>query len=221
MVPTREFKRGMTTVIVGATRDMQAALVAAAKRERDRVLAEQTARAGGIAPTWVQVVDGRRNAPLETVRHDGVVVFQWNYMREIALRAAEFMRRFGPDGPPDETGDWPTSVRVYADDVEVDPRDPRSIPHGTAYVEVQPTVIYARRLEVVTGFVVNEPGSHFLAGLAQDLHAEYRHVARVALTFTERDGGHVLPARPGHRDRRRRAATAMRYPAIQIRRVRG
>lgn len=180
-------------------------LIQVAEEVRDRVLREQTARAG-IAPTYRQYVDGREGAPLQAVKPIGTVVFEWDYVREIASQAIKLLR----DAGPEVEGDWKKSIAAFADDVEI---DPETIPARARSVVILPTVIYARYLERVENF--SAKGFGLVAHIALDLKRLYRQVARVDFTYSSL--GHEEVAAAEARMKGARKEQAMRYPTILVR----
>lgn len=184
-------------------------LVQTAERVRDATIGEQRSRAG-VAPDYVQIVDRKRGAPLTDVRPDGVIVFEWIYLNEIAQVAVDMLLARGPQ----QSGDWKKSISVFVDDVKV---AADRIPKTAQLIEVAPLIIYARRLEIGRDrkggpFVVNAP-PHLVQETALMLAAQYRRVATIKHSYVQLQGDVS-----GLRGRARNKAQAdMRYPCIQIR----
>lgn len=184
-------------------------LVETAEQVRDEVIATQRQRAG-VPPAYEQVVNRVRGAALETVRPDGVIVFEWSYLREIASEAVRLLTERGPK----VSGDWKKSITVFVDDVAA---PLTAINARTLLVEVSPIIVYARRLERGLDkqggpFVVNAP-MHLVHDTANQLRAFYRNVANIKPTYVQMEANTA-----GLRGRARaRAQAEMRYPAIEIR----
>ena len=206
--PRPALKAFTERVVVGGRGHAQdvakAALIRTATEVRDRTIKEQTARAG-IAPTYQVYVDGKEGAPLSAVKHDGMILFEWDYVREIASEAVRLLR----DAGPEMKGDWKRGISVFADNAEV---DPTAIPNGAKLVEILPTVVYARYLERVENF--SAKGFGLVAHIAIDLGKLYHNVARVRFSYTTFEGGgEDMAVKP----RKGKPAEPMRYPAIIVR----
>lgn len=184
-------------------------LVETAEKVRDDVIAKQRQRAG-VPPAYEQIVNRVRNAALETVRPNGVIVFEWSYLREIASEAVRLLTERGPE----LAGDWKKSITVFVDDTAA---PLTAINAMTKLVEVSPVIVYARRLERGLDkkggpFVVNAP-MHLVHDTANHLRAFYRNVANIKPTYVQMEANTA-----GLRGRARaRAQADMRYPAIEIR----
>ena len=184
-------------------------LVQTAEQVRDEVIGRQRQRAG-VAPAYEQVVNRVRNAPLNTVRPDGVIVFEWSYLREIASEAVRLLTERGPE----LSGDWKRSITVFVDDTAA---PLTAITARTQLVEVSPVIVYARRLERGLDkkggpFIVQAP-MHLVHDTANHLRAFYRNVANIKATYVQLEANTA-----GLRGRARsRAQAEMRYPAIEIR----
>lgn len=188
----------------------RAAMVRVAQAEQRRVRGEQSGRAG-IAPTQETVVDGRRGAPVESVRADGYILIEWGYVREVALVALQALRAAGPD----VAGDWKSTLAVLADGTGI---DPARIPHAAREVLVVATVPYARRLEIGKTkrgdpFVLDDEDYRLLERTAKRLHRQYRQVAKIDFTYVDLEGAYSLTNRSA---RRGRGGGQVRYPAIRI-----
>lgn len=189
------------------------ALVETAEHVRDDVIARQRSRAG-VTPDYETVVDRVRGAPINAVRHDGVIVFEWIYLREVADQAFELLVARGPE----RTGAWKRSIAVFVDDTRA---SLGAITPATRLIEIAPTMPYSRRLEIGRDrqggpFIVQAP-----MNLVQDtmrvLRTTYRNVARLGFTYVQMESD----ATRGLRGRRRqRERAALRFPAISIEPVR-
>jgi hypothetical protein len=175
-----------------------------------RIVAQGTAR-GGVAPTAAQVVDGRRGAPLESVRADGRILLEFGYVREIALAVLEALRQ----ARPRDQGDWANGLVILSDGVEV---EAAQIPHMARAVKVVATVPYARRLEIGKTrrgdpFVLDDGDYQLVERTAKRMRRIYRAVADVDFTYVDlRDAYQVRNASA----RRGRGGGQVRYPAASI-----
>lgn len=184
-------------------------LVQTAERVRDEVIARQRQRAG-VPPSYEQVVNRVRGAALETVRPDGVIVFEWSFLREIASEAVRLLTERGPE----LSGAWKRSITVFVDDSAA---ALSAITAKTKLVEISPVIVYARRLERGLDrqggpFIVQAP-IHLVHDTANHLRALYRNVANIKATYVQ-----LQVATGSLRGRARaRAQAEMRYPAVEIR----
>lgn len=91
-----------------------------------------------------QLVDGRANAPLESVKPGGQVVFLWQFYREIVRELMTVVNSLAPV----KTGRYRASFVIEADGVEVSSPDAVSTAREVVVYNRQP---YARRLEPTWG----------------------------------------------------------------------
>jgi len=132
--------------VVAQTEDMveEAAIEAlqeATVTARQEVLTRETARSGGIAPLYQQVIDGRADAPLSAIQPYSTIVLLWNYLPEVATRTHEALEQRSPR----RSGRYIESISVFLDQV---PGELNQITYNTQQVMLVPSVPYARRLEV-------------------------------------------------------------------------
>jgi len=186
-------------------------LVDKARQVNSEILQQQTTRAG-VVPDYIQVVNGQRDAPLESVTPTGVVIFLYDYRREIALVAHEALVR----NSPRRSGAY-IQHHIYL----VDGREVASLPQNLRSVKEivltndQP---YARRLEVGkkhdgSPFVVQVEPHIYERTARKEIAPVYRNVADVQFNYVDLSGAYVTRSR----GKRVSAGTAIRYPAIFIR----
>lgn len=199
------------------------ALIATAHSEERRVIAQQKARSGGIAPTLTRIVDGRRGAAYETVRENGLIILQWGYLREIAAMALARLRARAPE----RSGEYKAGLKLFVGDTEAG-LSAGGIPASSNAFTVVATAPYSRRLEIGKskdgGPFVVQVAPHIVAETAQFLSRDYRGVASVRYVFEDVQGpgagasrqAAVRGANRGDRRAARRAAAALRYPAIRV-----
>ncbi len=121
----------------------QDALVLEVGRQKQRVIAEQTQRSGGIEPDLeTMVIDGRRDANVSDIKATSRVILDWNYITEAAIKTVGYLRLHGPE----LSGRWKDSIVLLVDGHEQHVDEP--IPSDTAQVTVVVTADYARKLEV-------------------------------------------------------------------------
>lgn len=211
---------------------LTAAFDAAIETEKQRVLAEQTARSGGIAPELTVVVDGRPGGSLAGIKPDSTVVLDWNYLREAVDATIHYLQIRGPI----RSGDWRKSIVPLINGVEWDLSKP--IPANIQSALVVVTVPYSRRLEVgrtKTGrkFVIQVP-LNFVEHTATVLNDRLRDLAKFTFDYIDLDNAHELTEQWQHRrvfnrhtkafshfaaTKRRRSGqieTHVRYPCIRI-----
>jgi hypothetical protein len=199
------------------------ALVATAHAEERRVISQQRARSGGIAPTLTRIVDGRRGAAYETVRENGLIILKWGYLREIASVALSRLRARAPE----RSGEYKAGLKLFVGDTEAG-LSAGGIPASAAVFTVVATAPYSRRLEVgkdkTGGPFVVQVAPHIVAETAKFLAQDYRGVARVRFVYEDVQGPGAGAARSaavrgtnrGDRRAARRAAAALRYPGIRV-----
>lgn len=222
MVPAR-MRPFVQQVGVRQRENARMALVAIAHAEERRVIQQQRARSGGIAPTLTRIVDGRRGAAYETVRENGVIILQWGYLREIAAVVMQRLKARAPE----ISGEYKRGLRLFFGNQEVT-GGADSIPAAARAFTVVATVPYARRLEVGRdkdgGAFVAQVQPHIVGETAQFLANDYRGVATVRFTYAGLEGPAADVARSarasatnrGERRAARRQEVAIRFPAIRI-----
>lgn len=180
-----------------------------ARRERDRVLQSQRARSG-IAPDYLTIADGRRDAPIESARN--VVIFQYFYWKEIVEEAMRFFQRRAPR----LTGAYLQSVKVFVDGSET---VFSQIPRRFSEITIASTVPYSRRLEVGTGsdgrpFVKQVP-PRIVEAVTQHLKKRFGRIASFRTEFRALEE----PSRRnrGSRRTRRTRRDELTFPTVVIR----
>jgi hypothetical protein len=81
---------------------------------------EQNRRVLGETPTHQTTVDGVREAPLESVKPNGTIVFQFDLVFDVLTWIADQLARHSPV----HTGAFRKSHALFADGAEVDPEAP-------------------------------------------------------------------------------------------------
>jgi hypothetical protein len=222
MVPAR-MRPFVQQVGVRQRENARAALIATAYSEERRVIQQQRARSGGIAPTLTRIVDGRRGATYETVRENGLIILQWGYMREIATVALQRLRARSPE----RSGAYKAGFRLFVGGTEAG-LSAGGIPASADEFTVVATAPYSRRLEVGKdnkgGPFVVQVAPHIVAETAQFLAQDYRGVARIVFVYEDVQGPAAGAARERavrgtrreDRNAARRAAVALRFPGIRV-----
>jgi hypothetical protein len=101
----------------------------------------QNAQALGRVPPHETYVDGRRNAPLNSVRPDGTIIFEFELLEEVFAWIGEQLIKHSPV----RSGRYRSSHAFIVDSVVIDPGAPLPLNFNEAvFVNVQP---YARKIE--------------------------------------------------------------------------
>lgn len=189
-----------------------------AERERARVIEEQSARSGGVAPTAEVIVDGHRRARIEDADARSTIVIEYEYLREVAV---EILRALSVRSPQ-RSGRYLQSFMMLVDGSPT--ADWEDIKHNTREVLIVNIAPYARRLEIGykrdgTPFVV-QVRRKITEDVATRAAKRFKDVARVFHTFVEHA---QYPDVPNYvaavRRRRKEVMEPMRYPAIRILRL--
>ncbi|WP_291209009.1 hypothetical protein [Hyphomonas sp.] len=170
----------------------------------------------GRVPEHDTFVDGRAGAPLESVKPNGVVVFEFELVADVLLWIHTALKKHSPRFK----GDYQTSHQLFADDVEV--ADIENPPSAREYVFLneQP---YARKIERGQSKQAPEGVYEGIAALAKQ---RFGNVTSIGFGFREFPGGALLkwaamrkPSRTGYSRRARQAALRRdtRQPAIIVR----
>jgi hypothetical protein len=109
----------------------------------------QNRAALGRVPEHETYVDGRQGAPLQTVRPDGTIIFEFVLLEEVFVAIADLLVKHSPIGKssdrrPGHPGLYRASHVFTADGVEVDPGAQAPPADEYAFINVQP---YARKIE--------------------------------------------------------------------------
>lgn len=201
-------------------------LVNFAREGHDRIMREQTARAG-VFPEWDAYANNPGNTNLESVRLPGPIVYRYRYSQEIVLEAVRMLR----ESSPVVKGDYQDSHFLWIDGVVAPLQTP--LKPGSEIFIANP-VPYSRRLEVGKkdngeSFVVQvEP--HIYERVADRLKEKYqgaseRGVAIISFNYVTlpkawvikgRLGPHYLLPTGKKRKRRQNIGEKVRAPAIFI-----
>lgn len=189
----------------------QAAMVKLANSERDRVLT------GIPTPSsYQQFVDNVPDGRIEDVRYDGVIIFVWQYLREVVQRCFEALDLSSPF----LSGNYVDNIRLLLDGDEAKAGSSLDdIGPDTRQVAIVPTADYARRLEVGlredgSKFVIQVP-LHNVEMVARMLARRYKDLADIQFNYVDVNPAWELSQH--FRSRPRQAhETHVRYPAIII-----
>lgn len=190
----------------------EALLEATAKREKTRILGEQTARAG-IAPTTETIVDRVRGAPIEAATAKSTIIIEFEYLREIALWIMETLRAKAVS----RSGNYQSKFDLM---VNGRPFDVMAIAHETREIVIVNTAPYARRLEIGktkdgSPFIIAVSKYEFTKKIAAQAQARFGNFARVRHTYVAIENPYKLVRAQGKR-RDRQSGAEMLYPAIRV-----
>lgn len=179
-------------------------------------------RATGSVPPHETYVDGKLGAPLESVKPDGVIVFEFDLLNDMFAWIGEMLVQHSPV----LTGRYAASHAFFADGVEVVPG--ADLPPAEEYVFIS-TVPYARKIE--RGLSPQAPEGVY-EGVAALARRRFGNVARIRFSFRSLQAGGIVGYIPAAasvgRDKRGRFAStgarsaardlkhATRQPAIVI-----
>lgn len=115
------------------------AFAAFAQDEIDKASAINKA-ALGRAPEYEVWVDGRRGAPLASVKPEGRVIAEWDFLEDSLVWIRDMLEQHSPV----RTGRYQRSHKFFVDGVEADPAKPVAVEKIAWFVSNVP---YARKLE--------------------------------------------------------------------------
>lgn len=223
MVPVARMKAFTTQIGVRQRENVREILVATAKAEEARVIRQQSARSGGIAPTLTRIVDGVRGASYERVKQNGTIILQWKYLREIAAEAMKRLRARAPE----RSGEYKRGLKLFAGDAEAG-LSAGGIPAGVQRVTLVATAPYSRRLEIGKkkggAWFVDQVAPRMVYTTSEDLKRMFGGVADIRFTYEDVEGPAGQRARAtatraaGRAERRaaRAREVALRFPAIRV-----
>lgn len=193
----------------------EALLEATARREKSRILGEQTARAG-IAPTTETIVDRVRGAPIEAATERSTILIEFGYLREIAQWIIDWLASKAGKRSGAYARDFVLIVGNTAAPIT-------AINHDTREFTVINTRPYARRLEVgliKTGPRRGQPFArlqerYFVKSIVVHGNARWGNMAKLFHRMLPIEGGYRIKRAQGKR-RDRQAGAEMLYPAIRV-----
>jgi hypothetical protein len=157
-----------------------AQIAAFAKERLSEAEAINTA-ALGHTPSHQTFVDGRHNAPVETVRPDGTVVYVFDLIEDTLAWIGDQLVRHSPV----EHGVYARSHLLFADGQEVDPATPT--PDAREFVFIN-SVPYARKVE--KGLSPQAPDGVYEA-VAALASRRFGNIARIRFSYRSFPGGAV------------------------------
>ncbi|MCX5518452.1 hypothetical protein OSH10_08390 [Kaistia defluvii] len=170
----------------------------------------------GVVPPHDTFVDGKAGAAIETVRPDGVVVFEFEMLQDIFAQIGSMLRQASPV----RTGRYARSFLFLADGAVVDPG--AAVPPASEYVFVN-SVPYARKIEQGLSPLAPDGVFHAVAAIAS---RRFSNLASIRFTTVVLQAGMIdewaktaTALRLARRNKRRKspAEWLRRQPAIVIR----
>lgn len=162
-----------------------------------------------------QWVDGRENAPLESVRPSGgTIVVEW----ELVGEALKWIAQTLVDRSPVRKGDYLRGHRLLADGVEISAPSASDVPLADEYTFTN-LVPYARKIEIGKtaagrNFVIQVP-NRIYERTAKDAQRRFGNLIKVRFGYRAPVGGSIL-AYGGAASRRGGAERSGRHPAIIV-----
>lgn len=191
----------------------QARFVAGVHRKlHESVLREQQARSG-LTPAFRHVVDGRRDATLESVSRGGRIMTLYDYRREVVIFALAALQAASPV----RSGRYQRAHFALVNDRRVS--DIPKVFDDADRIIVTNDVPYARRLEVGKhgdgrAFVISVPPRIYERTIKNVIRPKYRNVAAIEFIYVDLANAYKL-RRKGKR-RQNRVGDPVRYPAVLI-----
>ncbi len=160
-------------------------LLATYAQEKLQQADERNEAAAGYVPEHDTFVDGVAEAPLSSVRPDGVIVFQFKLLGELFQWIKEMLEEHSPV----KSGEYQESHVFYADGTEADPAD---APQASQYlfVNAQP---YSPKIERGESPQAPEGVYEGIAAMAQ---AKFGRVARIQFGYMHEPSGGIRKAAP-------------------------
>lgn len=188
-----------------ATADLAPAAIARHLAQFARRELAKAQSAGEAPDRYVRTVNGRRGASEESVIPPGPIVYEFNWLPEIAVYALAFAR----ERSPVRSGRFKRSWFLMAGGREVG--DPESIPEGAEVILTndQP---YSRKIEVGAMRMRVPPG--IVEDTRQAVMRRFGNIVTAQKRFIPLSGAYVL--RRGGQRKDRAEGKAISYPALVI-----
>lgn len=187
--------------------DFHRGVIAEVKAQNSQVLG------GGGLKAEITTVDGKRTAPLESVKLDGGridTLFPFPIW-EILKYIHSLLLTRSPVGPAGGAGTYRYAHRLFADGVETDPDSPELAAESWVFSSTLP---YSRRIERGQG---SAPKDGVYQGAAALAMQKFGKIASIRFSY-EAVVKNVIKAPPPRSKRRKRSLLKdERYPAIRIR----
>lgn len=134
--------------------------------------------------TFTRRVDGKLGAAEDTVKADGVILYNYPRIAVVAEFALDTLRKLSPV----DSGDYVRSHLLFLNGQSVDPEALLNWNEGDE-VAISNTQPYARKIEVGS-MTMKVPGTDHVYQQAQQIvNSRYGNIAKVYLTFRALHGG--------------------------------
>jgi hypothetical protein len=142
----------------------------------------------GSVPPHDTFVDGRLNAPLESVDADGGrIIFEFEILVDVLVYVAEMLYAKSPV----KTGAYRSAHKLFADGVEVE--RPEQAPPASEYVFLNP-LPYARKIEAGKMQMSVAGSDHVYEQARQAAARRYSNIAAIGFTYRALAGSDRVPA---------------------------
>lgn len=166
--------------------EARSARLAAHARTRLSEAQEINRQALGRVPPHQTFVDRREGAPLESVKPDGVIVFDFELLDDLFSWIGEQLVLHAPV----LTGAYQRSFAFFADGVEIEPGQPVPTFREALFINTQP---YARKIE--RGYSDQAPDGVFQA-VATLAKKRFGNMASIRFSYRALHEGGIMPYQP-------------------------
>lgn len=163
-------------------------------------------------PEYVRYVNGHKWRPLDQVVPPGPIVFEFNYLRQIALYGLAFLEARSPQ----KSGDYARRHFVMHDQARI---RPEAIPPDAEQIVLTNDSDYARKVHVINAMPRMSVPPLIFEDLRQAILARFGQVVEAQIHFLTLPWGYVLrrEGRSGRKDRAK--GMPITYPAVVIDRI--
>ena len=152
---------------------------------------QQNRQATGGDPKFTVTVDGQKGAPVSSVKADGVIFVEFEFLGDLLLFIWEQLHTHSPVGKAPESphpGEYRRSHVMFVNGSEFSIQNP--LPPNVEEIVFANTVPYARRIELGSSTQAPDGVYQSVAVLAR---ARFGRVAKVDFTYRTVQGGHSKP----------------------------
>lgn len=142
-----------------------------------------------FSPTFDKWVNGIEGAPEESVKPDGVILYEASYWPEIV----QFAKLFAMQRSPEDSGDYVRAWEVFVNGSLWPNDDFTNIP-GDSYIWITNTAPYHRKIEV--GAMRVEVPPHIVEDTRRAVAAKFRGMVKASVTFLVLYGKGTHPKSP-------------------------
>jgi hypothetical protein len=213
-IKVQPIDRNLVVRLTG-TDETRSAMIAEFAREKLAEGEQINSQVLGRVPAHETFVDGRLGASEDSVRPDGVIVYEFELTADALGWIATQLLANSPVGSGHDShpGLYQRSHALYADGVEVDPDG--EIPNASEYVFLN-SVPYSRKIEAGESRQAPDGVYEGIAAMAQ---SRFGNSLKISFTYRAPENGQILNYVPIKRapDRHRAAHERdLRQPAIVV-----